>query len=269
MSDIRSILRNHMKEKLARGDVVASMTVRLCRSIEIAQIAAAAGFDTLYVDLEHNTLSIDTCCQICIAAQQIGITPLVRVPANTADYICRVLDGGAMGVITPHVRSAAEARAIVELVKFPPLGQRSAGGALSHYQYRSFPPAETNAAMNDATSLVVMLETVAALENVEDIIATEGVDMLLVGSSDLCAEMGITGQFDHPRLAAAFERAIAAARMVGKHVGIGGLAARDDLMAKFVRMGARYVSTGTDLAFLIGACAQRARFVGELSISRM
>ena len=204
MAELRSILRNHMKEKLARNQVVASMTVRFSRSIEIAQIAASAGFDTLYVDLEHNTLSIDTCCQICISAQQIGLTPLVRVPANTADYICRVLDGGAMGVITPHVRSAGEARAMVDLVKFPPLGRRSAGGALSHYQYRSFPLAETNAAMNDATSLVVMMETVAALENVEEIIATDGVDMLLVGSNDLCGEMGISGQYDHPLLREAF-----------------------------------------------------------------
>ena len=171
-----------------------------------------------------------------------------------------------MGVITPHIRSAAEARAMVKLVKFPPLGERSAGGALSHYQYRSFPITETNAAMNDATSLVVMLETVAALENVEEIIATDGVDMLLVGSNDLCGEMGISGQYDHPRLAAAFERAIAAARKVGKHVGVGGVAARDDLMTKFVRMGARYVSTGTDLSFLIAACAQKAKFVRDIAV---
>src|SRR6478735_4418324 len=175
MADIRAVLRNHMKEKLAAGQIIASMTVRLSRSIEIAAIAASTGFDTLYVDLEHNTLSIDTCCQICISAQQIGITPLVRVPANTPEYICRVLDGGAMGVITPHVRSAAEARAMVELVKFPPLGHRSAGGALSQYGYRSFPMKDTYAAMNDATSLVVMMETVAALENVDEIISTDGV----------------------------------------------------------------------------------------------
>jgi 2-keto-3-deoxy-L-rhamnonate aldolase RhmA len=84
MSEIHAILRNHMKEKLGRGELVASMTVRLTRSIEIAQIAKTAGFDTLYVDLEHNTLSIDTCCQICIFAQQIGITPLARVPAIAA-----------------------------------------------------------------------------------------------------------------------------------------------------------------------------------------
>lgn len=264
MANIRDSLRNHMKEKLARDQVVASMTVRLSRSIEIAQIAASAGFDTIYVDLEHNPLSIDTCGQICIAAQSIGLTPLVRVPANTPEYICRVLDGGAMGVITPHVRSAEEARAMVDLVKFPPLGRRSAGGPLSHYGYRSFPVADTYAAMNDTTMLVVMLETIAALDNVEEIIATNGVDMLLVGSNDLCAEMGITGQFDHPRLKDAFARAIAAARRVGKHVGIGGLASRDDLMAQFVRMGARYVSTGTDLSFLLAACAGRAGFVHGL-----
>ena len=261
MSELREILRNSMKEKLARGQVVASMTVRFARSIEIAQIAKTAGFDTLYVDLEHNTLSIDTCCQICIFAQQIGITPLVRVPANTPEYICRVLDGGAMGVITPHVRSAAEARAMVELVKFPPIGHRSAGGALSQYQYRSFPMNETNAAMNDATSLVVMMETAAALENVEEIIGTDGVDMLLIGSNDLCAEMGIPGQYDHPKLKDAFARSIAAAQAAGKHVGIGGLASRDDLMRQFVQMGARYISTGTDLAFLMSACKERAQFV--------
>jgi 4-hydroxy-2-oxoheptanedioate aldolase len=156
-----TILRNHMKEKLGRGEVVASMTVRFARSIEIAQIAKTAGFDTLYVDMEHNTLTLDATCQICIAAQQIGITPLVRVPANTPDYICRVLDGGAMGVITPHIRSAAEAKEMVDLVKFPPIGKRSAGGALSQYQYRSFPITETNAAMNEATTLVLMLETAA------------------------------------------------------------------------------------------------------------
>ena len=266
MSELRTILRNHMKEKLARNEVVASMTVRFARSIEIAQIAKTAGFDTLYVDMEHNTLSIDTVCQICISAQQIGITPLVRVPANTPDYICRVLDGGAMGVITPHIRSAAEAREMVDLVKFPPVGRRSAGGALSHYQYRSFPIAETNSAMNEATSLVVMLETVAALDNVEEIIAVDGVDMLLIGSNDLCGEMGIVGQYDHPKLKAAFERAIAAARKVGKHVGVGGMATRDDLMTQFVRMGARYVSSGTDLSFLIAACTAKARFVQGIEV---
>ena len=150
---------------------------------------------------------------------------------------------------------------MVKLVKFAPLGERSAGGALSQYHYRSFPQAETNAAMNDATALVLMLETVAALENVDEIMAVDGVDMMMIGSNDLCNEMGITGQYDSPKLRDAFERAIAAARKHGKHVGVGGLASRNDLMAQFVQMGARYVSTGTDMAFLMAECVRKAKFV--------
>jgi 2-keto-3-deoxy-L-rhamnonate aldolase RhmA len=111
-----------------------------------------------------------------------------------------------------------------------------------------------------------MIETASALENVEEIIGTDGVDMLLIGSNDLCAEMGITGQYDHPRLRDAFARCITAAGKVGKHVGVGGLATRDDLMTQFVQMGARYVSTGTDLSFLIGACAARANLVKAISV---
>ncbi len=90
--------------------------------------------------------------------------------------------------------------------------------------------------------------------------------MLLIGSNDLCGELGISGQYDHPLLKAAFERTIAAAQKVGKHVGIGGLAGRDDLMAQFVQMGARYVSTGTDLSFLLSACTARAKFVRGIQV---
>ena len=79
---IRDILRNNVKEKLARDEVVASMTVRLVRTIEIARIARTAGFDSLYVDLEHSSFSLETCGQICMAAVEAGIAPFVRVPAQ-------------------------------------------------------------------------------------------------------------------------------------------------------------------------------------------
>ena len=265
-AQLRDILRNHLKEKLVRGEVAASMTVRLTRSIEIAQIAATSGFDSLYVDVEHNTLSVESVSQICIASQALGVTPLVRVPANTPDHICRLLDGGAMGVIAPHVRSAEDAKHIVDLAKFPPFGERGAGGALPQYQYRSFPADEVNAAMNDATMVVVMMEAISALENVEGIAAVPGVDMLFVGTNDLCNEMGITGQFDHPKVRDAFMRTIAACREHGKYVGIGGLASRPDLITEFVEAGARYVSTGTDLAFLLAETTRKAKFVRDIKL---
>jgi 4-hydroxy-2-oxoheptanedioate aldolase len=84
---IGEILRNNVKEKLARDAVVASMTVRLVRSAEIARIAHTAGFDTFYVDMQHSALSLESCGDICIAGLQVGIAPFVRVPANTPEHI--------------------------------------------------------------------------------------------------------------------------------------------------------------------------------------
>jgi 4-hydroxy-2-oxoheptanedioate aldolase len=254
---IDDILRNHAKEKLARGELVASMTVRLVAGIEIARIAKTAGFDSLYVDMEHSRFSLETTGQICMAALAAGITPLVRVPGLAE--VSRVLDGGALGVIAPHVRSAAEARDYVTAAKFPPLGERSAAGPLPHLHYRSFPAAEADAALNAATLLVVQFESDEAIAKADEIVAVDGVDMVLIGTNDLLADWGLTGQYEHPRVREAYAKTIAACRRHGKHVGVGGLASRPDLAAAYVRMGARYVSTGTDLGFLLAACTAKAK----------
>lgn len=256
---INEVLRNHVKEKLARGEVVASMTVRLVRGVEIARIARTAGFDTLYVDMEHSSFSLETTSQICIAALEVGITPLVRVPG--LNEVSRVLDAGALGVIAPHVRSADEARAYVKAAKFSPLGERSAAGPLPHLHYRSFPAAQADAALNDATTIIVQIESEQALARADEIAAVDGVDLVMIGSNDLLADWGLTGQYEHPRLREAYAKTIAACRKHGKHVGVGGLASRPQLAAEFVRMGARYVSTGTDLAFLLAACTAKAKEV--------
>ena len=260
------LLRNPAKDKLARGEVVASMTVRLVRNVEIAMIAKTAGFDTLYIDVEHSSFSLETTSQICIAALAAGIAPLVRVPSIRPEHVGRALDGGALGVIAPHVCSAEEARAVVRAAKFPPLGERSAADGLPHLQYRALPPAAANAAMNDATMLIVQCESSAFLEEADAIMAVDGVDLVLVGTNDLLADWGLTGQYEHPRVRDAYARVIAAAQRHGKHVGVGGLSTRPDLAAAFVSMGARYVSTGTDLAFLLAACSERARQVREMKV---
>jgi 4-hydroxy-2-oxoheptanedioate aldolase len=261
---IRDIVRNSVKEKLARGEIVTSMTVRLVRGIEIAQIARTAGFDMLYIDLEHSSFSIDTTSQICIAALAAGIAPFVRVPANTPEYISRALDGGALGVIAPGVRSAAEARAVVAAAKFPPLGERGNPGTLPQLQYRSFPNAEVYATVNDATMVIVQCESAEGLAAMEEIVATEGVDLVLMGINDLLADWGLPGQYDDPKVRGAYARVISVCQRHGKHVGVGGLASRPDLVAEYVRMGGRYVSTGTDLSFLLAAAAQKAKQVHEI-----
>ena len=260
------IVRNVAKEKLARGEVVASMTIRLVRGVEIARLAATAGFDMIYVDLEHSTLTLEATSQICQAALGAGITPMVRVPANTPEYIQRVLDGGALGIIAPGVRSAEEARAVVAAAKYAPLGERGAGGALPHLQFRSFPAAEANAAVNDATMVIVQFECAEAIDRAEEIAAVEGVDMVLLGVNDLLADLGLAGQLEHPKVRDAYERTIAACRKHGKHAGVGGLSTKPKLAAEFIAMGARLLSTGTDIQFLSAAMAEKARQVREVSV---
>src|ERR687896_177107 len=180
-----SLALNPVKDKLARGEVVASMTVRLVSSVEIVRIAKTAGFDALYIDLEHSAFSIQTASQISVMALEAGIPALVRVPARTPEYISRVLDGGALGVIGPGVRSAAEEQSVVAAAKYPPLGSRGMSTGLAHLGFRSVPASEALPAMNDATMVIVQLESAAGLAAIDDIVAVDGVDLVLIGTNDL------------------------------------------------------------------------------------
>ena len=260
------VVRNAVKEKLARNEVVASISIRLTRGVEIARLAKTADFDMIYIDLEHSSATLETTGQICQAALSIGLVPMVRVPANTPEYIQRVLDGGALGIVAPGIGSAEEARAVVNAAKYPPLGERGAGGALPHLEYRSFPTAEANAAINDATMVIVQFESAEAIEKAEEIVAVEGVDMVLLGVNDLLASMGLPGQYEHAKVREAYERTIAACRKHGKHVGVGGLSTRPKLVADFIAMGARMVSTGTDIQFLLAVMTEKAKQVREISV---
>jgi len=257
------IVRNSLKERLAQGEVASSMTVRLSRSIEIAQIAATAGFDSLYVDLEHSSLSLETTSQICCAALTCGIAPLVRVAQ--VELIQRVLDGGALGIIAPDVRNAGQAREIVRAAKYPPQGERGFASVIAQLQYRSVPTRELYKAVNNATMVIVQFESAEAVDRADEIFAVDGVDMALFGTNDLTADMGIPGDYENSRVRDAYARAIAAAKKHSKHVGVGGLGGRPKLVAEFVKMGARYVSTGTDLGFLLGAATEQAKQVRALA----
>jgi 2-keto-3-deoxy-L-rhamnonate aldolase RhmA len=255
-------VQNSLKDKLARGEVASSMTVRLTRSVEIAQLAKTAGFDSLYIDLEHSSLSLETTSQICVAALGCGIAPLVRVPR--IEVTQQILDGGALGIIVPDVRTPEQAREAVQHAKYSPLGERGFATALPQLQFRSVPTKDQYAALNAATMVVVQFESAEAVERCEEIFAVDGVDMALFGTNDLTADMGIPGDYENPRVHDAYAKAIAAAKKHGKHVGVGGLGSRPKLTAEFVKMGARYVSTGTDLGFLLAAATAQATQVREL-----
>ncbi len=263
-SELSQLVHNAVRSRIAAGEVAVSMVVRLVHSIEIATIAKTCGFDSLYIDLEHCSFSLQTTSQICMAALDVGVTPFVRVPGFGSEYVSRVLDGGALGVIAPHVSSAADAEEVVRNAKFPPFGGRSVSVGTPHLRFRNWPLAEARRILNEETTVVAMIETPDAVERADEIAAVEGVDILMIGTNDLCAEMGIDGQFEHEKVKRAYARVIDACRKRGKAAGIGGLASKPKLMAEFVAMGARYVSSGADLSFILASGKARAQEIRDM-----
>jgi len=190
------IFRNPARERLQNGELALGIGLRQARTVDIAPAMKAVGFDWLFIDLEHGAMELDTAVQISVAALAAGISPLVRVPKGRYDLAARALDGGAFGIVMPHVDTADEAREIVNQLKYPPVGHRSIAGAMPHFGFQSVPLADAAAAVNSNMLIVAMLETPQAIANAEAIAAVPGIDVLLIGTNDLTSEMGYSRRAD-------------------------------------------------------------------------
>lgn len=255
-----SIVINHAKRRLQAGQLAVGLGLRQARTVDIAQIARTAGFDWLFIDCEHNSMDTDTAAQIAAASLAVGITPMVRVPGYEHYHASRMLDNGAQGIVVPHVETAEQARRIAEHCRFPPLGHRSVGGGLQQTGFAGMPVAEMTRAVNEETLVVAMLESPAGIDNCEAIASVAGIDVLLIGTTDLSFEMGIPGRFDDPRIEDAYRRVIAACERHGKHAGMGGIYT-PDLMERFIGLGARFIVSGSDFSLLLQAGTARAALV--------
>jgi 4-hydroxy-2-oxoheptanedioate aldolase len=258
-------IRNVAREKLEQGQLSLGVGIRMTRSVEIAKAMAVAGFDWLFLDMEHGVMSLEACAQIAIAALDAGIAPIARVPNGEYAIATRALDNGVLGIVVPHVDTATEAREVVNRLKYPPMGHRSMGGIGPHYALRAARSAEAASVLNAANLTVVMLETPTAIANAEEIASVPGIDVLLIGTNDLCAEMGIHGQFGDERVVDAYKKVIAAARKHGKFPGMGGVY-DETLTQRYIEMGSRFVLAGQDASFIAAAAAQRTAFLRKLSV---
>ena len=250
-------ISNPARERLEAGELAIGVGLRQARSVDIGKIMRRCGYDWIFIDMEHNTMGIDTAAQISVAAQDAGITPIVRVPGFQHFHATRMLDGGALGIVVPHVDTVEVAAEMVSNCRYPPIGHRSVTGSLPQLGFERLAVGETTRIVNDSTLLVVMLETPEAIGNAEAIAAVEGIDCLLIGTNDLCMEMGIPGQVGDGRVVEAYERVIAACEANGKWAGMGGVY-DPPLMTRYVDMGVRMLLAGNDLALMMAGATARA-----------
>lgn len=148
-----------------------------------------------------------------------------------------------------------DARRVINVSKYPPLGHRSISAGFSHFQYNPLPASVIQSEMNAAGSTVfIMIETADALANVDDIAALPGCDVLLVGSNDLASEIGTLPDWDHPEFIAALEKVGAAATKHGKLMGIAGLYHRPDILTRVINeFGAKWIVGAQDVGLLLAA----------------
>jgi 2-keto-3-deoxy-L-rhamnonate aldolase RhmA len=255
-----TVASNSAKARLQAGELAVGIGLRQARTVDIAVAMKTCGFDWLFIDLEHNAMSVDTAVQIAIAAAGVGIAPLVRIPEGRFDLAGRVLDGGALGIVVPHVETAEQAKAAVDHLKYPPIGRRSIAAPMPQLAFRGLPLGEATASVNEQLLVVAMLETSNAVRQAEAIAAVPGIDALHVGANDLSAELGVAGQYLHADVERAFTNVIAACRRHDKWPAMGGIYTEEGL-AHYVRLGVRMVLAGNDLNLLMGAATQRADLV--------
>jgi 2-keto-3-deoxy-L-rhamnonate aldolase RhmA len=251
-----------LKERLRRDGKVFGPMIFEFFSPGMPAIVAGSGADFILFDMEHTGLGYETLKHMIAGCRGLDVAPLVRVPTGEYHFIARALDLGAHGIMVPMVESRAQAEHIAACAHYPPFGRRGAAFGVAHDGYRA-QPISTMEIARERTLVIAQIETAKGLENVEDIAATDGVDVIWLGHFDLTNFLGIPGQFQNPIYLDAIKRIVDAAQASKK---IAGFLVPDDSWAtEYWKHGFRMLGVGPDHVLFQNALAQRLAFLKSQS----
>ncbi|MEK6268593.1 MAG: aldolase/citrate lyase family protein [Planococcus sp. (in: firmicutes)] len=189
-------------------------------STQMVEMVAYNGFDVVVIDNEHGMLSDENVEHMVIAAENAGVTPLVRVVSSDPAHILKAMDRGAHGVHVPQVEDKEQATQVVKAVKYPPIGKRGAAFSMRAAKYGTEPIAEYLAHANTQSLVCIHIESEKAMENLEEILSVEGIDMVFIGPTDLSVSLGYGGSIDHPEVLKSIDEIYQLATERGVKVGI-------------------------------------------------
>lgn len=241
----RAMRDNVVKQRLQRGETSLGTMVFEFATTGIARLAAGGGADFVIYDMEHTGWSGDTTRMLLATSRAADIVPIVRVATNRYELVATQLDLGAMGVMVPMVETRPEAEAIVSSARYPPVGRRGAAFGIAHDDYIGGRLEEKIGSANEAVLTIAQIETPVGVENVDEIAAVDGLDMLWLGQFDLTNFLGIPGRFDDPRFVDAVRRVRDAAH--ANHKSLGILVNTPEEAARWIAQGFRCIAFGGDL----------------------
>ena len=242
--DIKNLIKT-----LQSGGMVVGSEVNEVRSPAIAEIYAVAGLDFILVDMEHTSFTLSEAAQIYRVARNCGITPLVRIPEIEYSVICRNLDQGVRGIVVPRVTSREEVFRVLDIMKYPPIGQRGLYPGGTAARYCPITPADFVKDQNESTLLVVQIESEKAVQKLDEILSVPGIDVILIGPADLSLSVGLPGEFFHEKVLSLMREVIRKCH----HYGIpSGVAYADPKYAKRWRQeGVQFFWANSDINMLL------------------
>ncbi len=245
------MMENRVKEALKNGKAAVGARIVETATLGVVKIFADAGLDWVWMDCEHGGFGMETVLDFCRYSRAIGLCPVVKVPTLDRIDLSRPLDQGALGVIVPMIETAEQARLAVKYTRYPPLGERGCGLDNSYMGWTGSAPDYIRWA-NDSIILILQVESTRAVENIDEIAAVDGVDVLLVGPLDLSVSLGIPGDIMHPRTRESIQSIADACARSGRVFGYPGNVENG---LYWWKRGALFLSIGGDTAFLASGCS--------------
>jgi 4-hydroxy-2-oxoheptanedioate aldolase len=199
---------NLMKKALRKGQVVIGGGVSQLKGAAVPQLYAAAGFQFIWIDMQHSAYSIENVFELVIGARAAGIENIVRIPSIDPPLIARLMDSGVQGIMIPEIKEVKEVMEVIKAVKYPPEGERSLVGKRIHTDFIKLNAKEMAKRVNEETLVVIQIETEGAFDHLAEIANVPGVDVLWVGPNDLANSLGHLGDTEHPEVLGAIETII-------------------------------------------------------------
>ena len=230
--------KNLTKEKIKGGKAAYGVFVPMgCPTI--VEIIGHIGFDFVIFDAEHGPMTAESCEHMVRAADCVNLTPIIRVAMNIRQNILRYLDTGALGVLMPQISSGAEVETVIESVKYPPEGRRGLAAVRAANYGLTGPLADYVKEANQETMVIIQVETMQAIDNLDEILAVPGTDVIFIGPSDLSSAMGYPGQINHPEVQKMIVYLVNEIRTAGK---VAGTIAYDlDTLRRRKERGFKYI----------------------------
>jgi 2-keto-3-deoxy-L-rhamnonate aldolase RhmA len=244
---------NRAKASLKAGNLLLGTMLADIRQPSIMQVLKNAGFDFVIIDNEHGAFGIESIADLSRMARILGLTPIVRVPDLAYPYVAQSLDAGAQGIMLPRVTCTDQVRQLLEIMKYPPVGKRGTAMSRGQSDFRAGPLVANLSHANANSFAMIQIETAESLENLDEIVAIDGVDALFVGPTDLSIALGVIGQPEAPELIDAVERVLDRAKAHGVATAIQ---ANDLAYARrWVERGMEIISYSSELGLLTAAAS--------------